>query len=208
MSDEVRAALGSQRVLAIVRYPTSTDLSAVIAALAAGGMRVVEITMNTPGAWVDRPRVPSDVLLGAGTVTSTAEVHRVADLGARFVVSPGLDLDVVAAARERGLPAIPGVATATEVLAARRAGAEYLKLFPAGALGPRYLGELRGPFADEAFVPTGGVGIDDVPAWLAARAFAVGLGSSLVGSAVPDDLDELTDRARAALRAADGERPQ
>jgi 2-dehydro-3-deoxyphosphogluconate aldolase/(4S)-4-hydroxy-2-oxoglutarate aldolase len=207
MSDELRAALEAQRILAIVRYPAATDLSAVVAALGAGGMHVVEITMNTPGAWEERPRVPSDVILGAGTVTSAEGVHRVADLGARFVVSPGLDLEVVAAARERGLTPIPGVATATEVLAARRAGVEYLKLFPAGALGARYLNELRGPFADQAFVPTGGIEIDDVPVWLAARAFAVGLGSSLIGSHVPDDLDELTEQARTALKVAAGELP-
>lgn len=84
--------------------------------------------------------------------------------------------------RARGLEALPGVATGTEVLTVRRAGVEFFKLFPAGALGPRYLAELRGPFGKESFVPTGGVSLADLGDWLAAGAFAVAPGSAATHS--------------------------
>ena len=204
-SDDLRAALGADRVMAIVRYRAGGDLAAAIDALCTGGVRVLEITMNTAGAWTEPPDVPPGVLLGAGTVTTADEVRRVADLGARFVVSPGFDPAVVEAAAAAGIAAIPGVLTATEVLAARRHGVEYFKLFPAGALGVGYLKALRGPFPEEAFVPTGGVAIGAVATWLAAGAFAVALGSDLCGANAPRTSAEaaaLTARAQAALQSA------
>jgi 2-dehydro-3-deoxyphosphogluconate aldolase/(4S)-4-hydroxy-2-oxoglutarate aldolase len=204
-SDDLRAALSADRLMAIVRYRSGGDFAGAVDALCAGGVGVVEITMNSSGAWATRVDVPDGVLLGAGTVTTTEEVLRVADLGARFVVSPGFDPAIVSAAAEAGLAAIPGVTTASEVLAARRHGVEFFKLFPAGALGVRYLTELRGPFAEEAFVVTGGITLDDIGPWLAAGAFAVALGSSLCGAEAPSssaDAAALTARAQAAVRAA------
>ena len=208
-SDELRAALSADRLMAIVRYRKGGDLGAAVGALGAGGVRVLEITMNTPGAWTARVCVPDGVLLGAGTVTTADEVRRVAELGARFVVSPGFDPVVVDAAAEAGLAAIPGVTTATEVLAARRHGVEFFKLFPAGALGVRYLTELRGPFAEESFIATGGMTVDGIGSWLSAGAFAVALGSDLCGAEAPAssaDAAALTMRAQAAVRSARGHR--
>ena len=205
--DAVRQALGRERVLGILRYREAGDLEGAVGALAEGGLRVFEITIDTPGAlgaiekWAGR----DDLCVGAGTVTTTEDVRRVADVGASFIVSPGLDLEVVEAALARGLGVLPGVATATEVLAARRVGVELFKLFPAGALGTAYLGQLRGPFATEAFVPTGGVAVSDIGDWLAAGAFAVALGSDLAGRAAPTDdagRAELMARARAVVDAA------
>jgi 2-dehydro-3-deoxyphosphogluconate aldolase/(4S)-4-hydroxy-2-oxoglutarate aldolase len=203
-ADELRDALRVDGVMAILRYRDGGDLAAAVEGLCAGGVRVLEITVDTPGGWeaiAAAAAVPGR-LIGAGTVTTADQVRRLAGLGGRFVVSPGLDADVVTAAREHGLATFPGVVTGTEVLAARRLGVDFLKLFPAGALGPRYLSELRGPFADVDFVPTGGIGLDEVRAWLAAGALAVALGSSLAGRAAPAsiaEVDALTARAAAAL---------
>jgi len=111
----------------------------------------------------------------------------------------------VAAALEHGLDALPGVATGTEVLAARRAGARFFKLFPAGALGTDYLAQLRGPFGAEDFVPTGGIPIAQVGAWLRAGALAVALGGDLAGRTAPrspEEIEAVAERARAALRQA------
>jgi 2-dehydro-3-deoxyphosphogluconate aldolase/(4S)-4-hydroxy-2-oxoglutarate aldolase len=205
---ELRTVLGADRVMAILRYREGGDFAAAIEGLCRGGIRVLEITTDTPGAWNVAPKVPDGVLLGAGTVTTVEQVRRVADLGARFVVSPGFDPEVVAAAADRGLAPLPGVATGSEVLAARRAGVEFYKLFPAGALGTRYLRELRGPFGDLAFVPTGGITVDAIGAWLDAGAFAVALGSDLAGRAAPDSpasVEALATRASAALRHARAE---
>jgi 2-dehydro-3-deoxyphosphogluconate aldolase/(4S)-4-hydroxy-2-oxoglutarate aldolase len=204
---ELRTALAADRVMAILRYRGGGDLVAAVDAIVAGGVRVLELTVDTPGAWdaIATTAARPGLFVGAGTVTTADQVTRLAELGGRFVVSPGLDADVVTTARRLGLVTFPGVATGTEVLAARRLEADYCKLFPAGALGPRYLTEIRGPFGDVDFVPTGGIGLDDIGDWLRAGAVAVALGSSLAGRAAPTSPDEvaaLTARAAAALRTA------
>ncbi len=203
-SAQVRQALTDERVMAILRYPDGGDVAGAINALAAGGIRVLEVTLSTPGAWdaITATVAEPGMLIGAGTVTTTEKVHRLADLGGRFVVSPGLDPDIVSAALDRGLLPLPGVMTGSEVMAARRAGAQLLKLFPAGALGVRYLSEMRGPFGDVAFVATGGIGIDEIGGWLRAGAVAVAIGSDLAGRRAPTshgELDALTARARTTV---------
>ncbi len=206
----LRTALGEDRVMAILRYRDGGDVPGAIDALADGGIRVLEVTVDTPGAWdaIERAAATRPGLqVGAGTVTDPREVRRLAALGGRFVVSPGFDRDVVAAALDAGLEALPGVLTGTEVLAARRAGTQLFKLFPAGALGERYFRELRGPFGAECFVPTGGVPVARIRDWLDAGAFAVALGGELAGRTAPNDEDgkiAMAERARAALRAAAG----
>jgi 2-dehydro-3-deoxyphosphogluconate aldolase/(4S)-4-hydroxy-2-oxoglutarate aldolase len=203
----LRDALGHDRVMAILRYRDGGDLIGAIDGLTRGGVRVLEITVDTPGAWaaIEQAAARPGLVVGGGTVTEVHQVQRLAAVGGRFIVSPGLDPAVVTAALEHGLEALPGIATGTEVLAARRIGAQFFKLFPAGALSPQYLTQLRGPFGRESFVPTGGVGIDQVDTWLHAGAFAVALGSELAGRAAPahpDEIDALADRARRALRRA------
>ncbi len=204
MDDDVVRELGRGGVLAILRYRSGGDVLGALDAVVDGGIGVVEVTVDTPGAWdaiaaaVSRP----GVLVGAGTVTEVEQVRRLAGLGGRFVVSPGFDEQVVATALELGLEPLPGVSTATEVMAARRAGARLLKLFPAGALGVRHLRELRGPFGAEHFVPTGGVTRRTLAEWVDAGAYAVALGSDLSGHRPPHDADgraELTARARETL---------
>jgi len=202
-------ALRADRVLAILRYRQRGDLPAAVDALCAGGVRVLEVTVDTPGCWaaVALATTRPGVFVGAGTVTRVDEVSRLAEVGGRFVVSPGLDENVVRAALEAGLDVFPGVMTGSEVLSALRAGSRYLKLFPAGSLGTRYLGELRGPFRQQLFVPTGGIRIADVADWLRAGAFAVAIGSDLAGQELPrTDADRaaLTSRAAEALARARG----
>lgn len=202
-------ALARDRVMAILRYREGGDLQAAVDALVEGGIAVLEVTVDTPGALevIAETAVRPGVLVGAGTVLSPDQVDLVADAGARFVVSPGFSGEVEAAAQRRGLGTLPGVATATEVIAATRAGVEVFKLFPAGALGRGYLRELRGPFASHAFVPTGGIAVDDIPEWLGAGAVAVAIGSSLAGRTAPrtgEDVASLRDRARRCVELASG----
>lgn len=187
-------ALQRARILAIVRYRTVSDLPAVFDALVRGGVTAVEVTIDTPGALaaVSETARRSDLCLGVGTVTTASQVRQVAEAGGRFVVSPGLIPEVVIAAHRNGLSALPGVMTGTEIIAAERVGARLLKLFPAASLGPEYLAALRGPFVDAAFVPTGGVRADEIPSWLRAGAWAVALGSDLVGRTAPSTQEELT----------------
>jgi 2-dehydro-3-deoxyphosphogluconate aldolase / (4S)-4-hydroxy-2-oxoglutarate aldolase len=203
----LRDALGRDRIMAIIRYRDGGDVPGAIEGLAHGGVRVVEVTVGTPGAWaaIEQAAARPGLVVGAGTVTEVEQVRRLAALGGRFVVSPGFDPEVVKTALDCGLEALPGVATGTEILAARRAGAQFFKLFPAGALGARYLAELRGPFAAESFVPTGGIAIDRIGDWLRSGAFAVALGGELAGRTAPvteEEIEAVAQRARTALSLA------
>jgi 2-dehydro-3-deoxyphosphogluconate aldolase/(4S)-4-hydroxy-2-oxoglutarate aldolase len=153
--------------------------------LAEAGIRQFEVTLTSEGA-LDalggiRSRLGSDAILGVGTVTTATEVVRAREVGAQFVVSPHVDVDVLDAARREGLPAFPGTFTPTEMHRALALGACAVKLFPAGRLGAGYLRDIRGPFPHIAVVPTGGIALSAIPEWLDAGAMAVGLGSPLQG---------------------------
>lgn len=200
----VRETITQVQVVAIVRS-LDGDADALVAsarAVAAAGFPVVEVTLNSPGALeaIGRLAAHDDMVVGAGTVLEPRDVAAVAEAGGRFVVSPDVHTEVIAAARDGGLEPLPGAWTPTEVRTAVRAGARLVKLFPADVGGPQHLAALRAPFDDVAFVPTGGVGIEDVRRFLDLGAAAVGLGSALVGPTP----DETTDRAR-RLRVALGD---
>jgi Entner-Doudoroff aldolase len=198
-------ALLETRVVAILRLRDHGLAAEVCDALARGGIRVLELTQDDPGALAALRAVAGrdDVVVGAGTVLDPATVPALAAAGARFVVAPNTDRRVISAALAAGLDPIPGALTATEVAAALDAGATTVKLFPAGPLGPGYLRALRGPFERVDFVPTGGIAHDAVGEWLAAGAAAVGLGSDLVAARPTDaDLAGIEARARVAVAAA------
>ena len=176
-------------------------------ALADAGIRVMEITLDDPGALAAlralADALPPDVLLGAGTVRRAEQVRQAADAGARFCLSPHCDPAIVEATLEAGLEPVPGVGSATEVARALDAGARVVKLFPAGPLGVGYMKALLGPFRGTDFLPTGGIRHDGVAEWLQAGAAAVGLGSDLV-PAVPEaaDLEGIAARARVVVEQA------
>jgi 2-dehydro-3-deoxyphosphogluconate aldolase / (4S)-4-hydroxy-2-oxoglutarate aldolase len=194
------------RVLAIVRYRAASDLDSVLDAARAGGIELREVTADTPGALgaVERQAARGRPI-GLGTVVLPTQVEEASRAGAAFVVSPGVIPEVLKAARDRGLPTLVGALTPTEILTAVRLGADAVKLFPAALGGPAYLRTLRAPMPQVAFVPTGGIGPQEVAAYLEAGAACVGLGSSLVGSSPPDsdeDLAAIERRAEAAVRLA------
>jgi Entner-Doudoroff aldolase len=197
--------LRESRVVAILRLRDHGLAAEVCDALARGGIRVLELTQDDPGALAALRAVAGrrDVVVGAGTVVDPATVPALADAGARFVVAPNTDRRVIAAALAAGLDPIPGALTATEVACALEAGATMVKLFPAGPLGPGYLRALRGPFERVEFVPTGGIAHDAVGEWIAAGAAAVGLGSDLVAARPTHaDLAAIEARARVAVESA------
>ena len=197
----------AEPIVAIVRYRTPTALDEVFDAIRRGGIGLVEVTADTPGALeAVRTAAASGVAVGAGTIDSVEAARAFAEAGAAFLVSPGTKADVVRAAVELGVPAVPGALSPTEVEAAVDAGADAVKLFPAGLGGPDYLRALRGPFSRVAFVPTGGIRPGDVGSWLDAGAACVGLGASLVGSAPPSSDRELSALVRRVRDAAERSR--
>jgi 2-dehydro-3-deoxyphosphogluconate aldolase / (4S)-4-hydroxy-2-oxoglutarate aldolase len=197
---------GRSPLIAIVRFAAGGALADVVRALAAGGIELTEITIDTPGALAGvEEAVAAGHTVGVGTVVTAEHVRASARAGASFVVSPGLVAEVVKEAWACGIEPIPGVFTGTEVLAAMSAGARLLKLFPVAAVGPRYLQALRAPFPHAAFVPTGGIALSEIRGYLDAGATAVALGSQLVGSEAPTTTEgfaELTRRAALATRHA------
>jgi 2-dehydro-3-deoxyphosphogluconate aldolase/(4S)-4-hydroxy-2-oxoglutarate aldolase len=202
-------ALATTRVVAILRGEDAGRAEEVVGVLLENGIRSLELTLTTKGALKVMERlastVPDGTDLGMGTVLTADEVDRAVDVGARFVVSPSVDRAVIEAAARHGIASYPGALTPTEIHTAWSAGASAVKLFPGGALGPAYLKAVRAPLPDIPLVPTGGIDIDSIGAWLGAGAVAVGLGGPLIGDALTPDgnLDALAERAR-AVRAAVG----
>lgn len=173
-------------IVAILRASSADQLARVARALYAGGIDVIEVTFTTPNAAGVLTEVRRDlgdnVLLGAGTILDT-ETARVAILaGAEFLVSPTVNVDVIRLAHRYDKLMLPGAMTPTEILTAWEAGADVIKLFPAEVGGPAYLKALRGPLPQVKLLPTGGVNLQTLPAFLEAGAVAVGLGSQLVSA--------------------------
>lgn len=178
------------RVIAIGRRLDPADLEAVAAALVQGGIRAFELTLDGAAALegitlLAQRFAARDLLIGAGTVLDVGAAQRAADAGAAFLVMPHTDVELVRWAADHGLPAFPGAFSPTEALAGWRAGAAAIKVFPASVVGPHYVREMRGPFRDIPLVPTGGVTVENAPAFLDAGAVAVGIGSWLTGGANP-----------------------
>jgi 2-dehydro-3-deoxyphosphogluconate aldolase/(4S)-4-hydroxy-2-oxoglutarate aldolase len=198
-------------LLAVLRAPDPAGARRAVDALVEAGVLGIEITYSTP----DAASVISDlkqsygdeVLVGAGTLVTQAQVTEAAEAGASYLVSPGLDDEVVASMRATGLLAMAGILTPTEVMRGVRLGVDVMKLFPGSLGGPAYLRSLRGPFPDVPFMPTGGVSADNVGDWLATGAIAVGAGSELasagdIGSGDFAGIREKGRRFLAAIRGA------
>ncbi|MER7457895.1 bifunctional 4-hydroxy-2-oxoglutarate aldolase/2-dehydro-3-deoxy-phosphogluconate aldolase [Micromonospora sp. NPDC126480] len=205
MTVNLTAELADARILAVIRGTSADGAIAAGTALLEEGVRLVEVALTTPDAAraveALRAVAPAGSLVGAGTVLTAADVADVAAAGAQFVVTPAV-VESIAEAARRGLPVAAGALTPTEAYTAMRLGASAVKLFPASVGGPAYLKAVRDPFPDIPFVAVGGVGLDDVPGYLAAGAIAVGVGGPLVGDAASGgDLAALRARARTYLTA-------
>ena len=215
--DDVIRRIGEVGIVPVVRAADFEEARAAVDAICAGGIPIIEVTMTVPDApAVIREiikRYKDEVLVGAGTVTAPEEMDACIDAGAQFLVSPGLSTRLVRAADKCGKLIIPGVLTPSEVMAARDEGVKLIKIFPCGNLGgPKYLKALRGPFPQIAFVPTGGVNLSNAAEYLAAGAFALGVGTDLVDVAAlrAGDSQKVVNAAQALVahvRAARARNP-
>lgn len=176
--------LHREGLVAILRSPRPEPLVEVCQALAAGGVRVIEITFTVPQAHrvleQVASRLGSQVLLGAGTVLDGPTARLALASGAQFLVSPHFAPDVLQVALTAGVVCIPGAMTPTEVVRAWQSGADVVKVFPADVVGPGFLKALRGPLPQVRLLPTGGVNLNTAGEFLQAGAFALGVGSALV----------------------------
>ena len=186
------------KIVAILRGCAPERVMDIVAALADGGVRLLEITLNSPGA-LDlirevAGRMGDRLLVGAGTVLTPAEAELAIDAGAKFILSPSLDVETIQVTKELGAVSVPGAFTATEILMAWRNGADIVKVFPA-SVGASYLRDIRGPLPQIRLMPTGGVNLNNIREFRAAGAVAYGIGSALVPAG-----QETTAVALGALR--------
>lgn len=189
-------------VVAVIRVTDTAKLPSVIEAIAAGGVRAIEITLTVPGAIeqiaMARDTFGSSILLGVGSVPDRQAAVAAVAAGARFVVSPIFRQEIISAAHELGVPAFPGAFTPTEIAEAVRAGADIVKVFPADIVGMSFFKSVRAPMPDLKLMPTGGVTLTNAGDWMAAGACAVGIGSALVTrkAVAESDYAQLEENAR------------
>jgi 2-dehydro-3-deoxyphosphogluconate aldolase/(4S)-4-hydroxy-2-oxoglutarate aldolase len=201
------AALEALGAIAVVRLDDAARLRPVVEALAAGEVRAIEVTLTMPGALEALaalgPAFGEQILVGAGTVLDAPTARLAIQAGARFVVAPTFSASVVEICHRYDVVAVPGAYTPTEILTAWEAGADLVKVFPAGGLGPGYLKDLRGPLPQLRLVPTGGVTAENAGAFLAAGAVAVGVGGALVEreAVARGDYARITEQARRLKQA-------
>ncbi len=204
-------------IVPVVRAASVEQANRAVEAICAGGIPVVEITMTVPNAVSVIREVAQQyggkVLIGAGTVITDEQAESCLHAGAEFLVSPGLATSVLTIAEAAGKLAIPGALTPTELMQAQKAGARLVKIFPCGNVGgPKYLKSLKAPFPNASLIPTGGVNAANAAEFIAAGAFALGVGADLVDakalregdlgkiSAAARELVNAVTSARAALR--------
>jgi 2-dehydro-3-deoxyphosphogluconate aldolase/(4S)-4-hydroxy-2-oxoglutarate aldolase len=211
--EEVRARIEEIGVIPGIRVSTSEDALLAAEAVAGAGIPIVEVTMTVPGAVevIDAlVKAHPELVVGAGTVWDTETAARCLDKGAMFLTSTGLDLDVVRFAHERNTVVFPGALTPSEVMAAWKAGADFVKLFPCSHVGgATYIKTLKAPFPKVKLIASGGINQQNVAEYIAAGAVAVGVGGHLIPRKAvqlrqPHRIHELASRFLSAVKEARG----
>lgn len=206
--EKVLARIREVGLIPIVRTGSAEEALRAAEAIIAGGIGIAEITMTVPNALrvmeSVAERFGDKVLLGAGTVLDAKTCRAAISAGAHFIVTPSVEMPVIKTAREKSKACIPGGLTPTEIVAAWRAGADLVKVFPCGPVGgPQYIRALRGPLPDIPLVPTGGVNLETTPEFIKAGAAAVAVGGELVDRQAlkAGNLDLITSNALRFLEA-------
>jgi len=195
-------------IVPVVRAANLDEARRAIDAICTGGISIIEVTMTVPNAPAMIQELVrqygTSVLTGAGTVTTAKQAEICLDAGAQFLVSPGLSVPVLQTAARRGILAIPGALTPTEVMSALEAGAKLIKIFPCGSAGgPKHIRALRAPFPDTRLIPTGGVNLGNAAEYFAAGSFALGVGADLVDLVAlrRNEPQKIIDMAKALIDA-------
>ena len=181
---EVKKRIEDIGIVPVIRASSPAEARFAAEAIWHGGISIAEITMTVPGALeviAELARTTPEVLVGAGTVLNPEAARKCLDAGAKFLVSPGLNVKTIELAAKEGVPIMAGALTPTEVITAWEAGADFVKIFPCSQVGgASYIRALKGPLPDVPMVPTGGVNLDTAADFLAAGAAALGVGSELL----------------------------
>jgi 2-dehydro-3-deoxyphosphogluconate aldolase/(4S)-4-hydroxy-2-oxoglutarate aldolase len=207
IQDAIRR-IGEIGIIPVVRATSVDEATRAVEAICGGGNPIVEITMTVPNAVSVIREVAQQyrgrAVVGAGTVTSAPQAEQCIAAGAEFLVSPGLSAAVLAFARGSGVLAIPGALTPTELMSAQDQGAQLVKIFPCGNVGgPKYIKSLKAPFPSACLIPTGGVNAANAGDFIAAGAFALGVGADLVDAKAlrEGNLEKISAGARELVNA-------
>ena len=213
--EQVLSRIASGGIIPVVRAANVDDALRAVEAIYAGGISVMEVTLTVPNAIAVIRQVVKEygdkILTGAGTVLTEHQAQECLDAGAQFLVSPGLAPAVLSVAKARGVLAIPGVLTPTEIMSALQADRTLVKIFPCSSVGgPKYLKALRGPFPQLSTIPTGGVSAANASDYILAGALALGIGGELVdGPAIRSgNTETITAAARELVVAVQSARQQ
>jgi 2-dehydro-3-deoxyphosphogluconate aldolase / (4S)-4-hydroxy-2-oxoglutarate aldolase len=182
--------LHANRLVAVVRSKSAEDALALAQAVADGGIKFIEITFSVPGALdvIKRLAGRKDLHVGAGTVLAPQQAERAIGMGAEFVVSPSLELNLISICHTANIACIPGAATPTEILAAWRARADLVKIFPADLVGgPSFIRQVQAPFPDIRFMVSGGVSLANVSEYVQAGVTGICLGSAYLGNLLAEE---------------------
>ena len=179
---EISDKIKRSQINAILRFSQQSDVSNVLKCLVTGGIKTLEITSNTPGYLEEislaRAKYPQ-ILIGAGTIINAELAIEAIAAGAQFLVTPNTDKEIIEIAHANDIPVLMGALTPTDIANCIKFDADFIKLFPAGSLGIKYLKDLSGPFSSTSLIPVGGVNINNIEDWFAAGAIGVGVGNDL-----------------------------
>lgn len=199
---EISRVLQRAGIVAVLRKIPESAVIQVVEALVLGGIRALEVTLDSPGAPETisslREKYDGQVTIGAGTIISNVQLDDAVRAGAEFLVCPHFDSSLLKQADTHQVPLVPGVLTPTEIQVAIQLGAEVIKVFPAGTMGTSYIKDLLGPFGDLKIMVTGGISEENAGQFLQAGAIAVGMGSSLFPKSDVEagDWNSIANRAR------------
>lgn len=213
--EQVLNRIASGGVIPVIRASNVDHALRAVEAIYAGGISVMEVTLTVPDAIAVIRQVVKEygdrILTGAGTVLTEDQAKQCLDAGAQFLVSPGLAPSVLSVAKARGVLAIPGVLTPTEIMSALQSDCSLVKVFPCGSVGgPKYLKALRGPFPKLSMIPTGGVSAANASEYILAGALGLGIGGELVDSSAirSGNTEKITAAARELVIAVQSARQQ
>ena len=192
------------KLVAIIRQAKQNHVASVVQCLVKGGVNILEITSNTPGFTAEITKARSlypQTLIGAGTIINETLAMEAIAAGAQFLVTPNTHEKVVKIAHASGIPVLMGALTPTEIANAKHFGADFIKVFPAGIMGTKYIKDLAGPFDSTEFIAVGGVNSENIKHWLAAGAIGVGVGNDLTQRVKTEkEKSELIEHAKNYVR--------
>ncbi len=194
--------LKEEKLVAVIRGNSQEEVIKIVDAVYAGGIHFMEITFTIPNADLviaqlsKKYEQQQDIVIGAGTCLDTVSARLAILAGAKFVVSPHLDIEVMKLCNSYKIPCFPGATTVKDMVEALKYGAEVIKLFPADVYGPKGIQSFKGPLPQADFMPTGGVSCENVKQWLRNGAIAVGTGSSLTKGAATNDFEAVKKEAQ------------